>query len=137
MLTYDRMRRYEGAWHTEKREVFPGCVFLESENEKQLLRELKQKGLEDMAGSLAALEVQEENLLKSLCTSGHHLEMSRGYILDGQTHVLEGPLRGMESWIRRIDRHKRLARLEISGGLMSDRPVCLGLEIVEKQVSQS
>ena len=47
LLTYDRMRRYEGKWHLERRLLFPACVLLESENEERLLKELKdfrQKG---------------------------------------------------------------------------------------------
>ncbi len=42
LLTYDRMRRYKGEWHLERRLLFPAYVLLESENEERLLRELKE-----------------------------------------------------------------------------------------------
>lgn len=27
LFTYDRMRRYEGAWHMERQELFPNYIF--------------------------------------------------------------------------------------------------------------
>ena len=41
--------------------------------------------------------------------------MSRGIIREGNAQVTDGPLKGMENRIRRIDRHKRLAKIEIAG----------------------
>ena len=42
VLTYDRLRRYEGAWHMERRPIFPDCIFLESEDGECLVKELDQ-----------------------------------------------------------------------------------------------
>ena len=39
--------------------------------------------------------------------------MSQGYIKNGITHIVTGPLVGMERRIRKIDRHKRLANIEM------------------------
>ena len=72
---------------------------------------------------------EEEQFLRGLCDGTHHSGMSRGYIQDGHTHITEGPLRGKERLIRKIDRHKRLARLEMPGNL---RDVNVGLEIYSK-----
>ncbi len=47
-----------------------------------------------------------------MCRTKRHLSMSEGYIKNGQTHITKGPLMGWEKRIRKIDRHKRLARLE-------------------------
>lgn len=44
------------------------------------------------------------------------ISMSTGYIKDGTTHVTQGPLQGREKFIRRIDRHKRLAWLVLPAG---------------------
>ena len=45
--------------------------------------------------------------------------MSTGYIKDGTTYVTQGPLQGREKFIRRIDRHKRLAWLMLRKGKVS------------------
>ena len=82
-------------------------------------------------GKLVRVEPEEEELLRMLCGAGHHSQMSRGYIRDGQTVVTEGPLRGRENLIRKIDRHKRIARVGMpSVGRLREMQV--GLEIVAK-----
>ena len=55
-----------------------------------------------------------------------------GLIENGTVTVTEGPLTGMEGCIRRIDRHKRKAWLEIDmfGRTMEME---VGLEIIEKK----
>ena len=135
VFTCDRMRRYGGVWHLERRPLFPHYLFLESEDEEKLSEELKQYSqvfsVFESEGKLVRVEPEEERFLRALCGAGHHSQMSRGYIRDGRTVVTEGPLQGREALIRRIDRHKRIARVGIpaAGHL---REMQVGLEIVAK-----
>ncbi len=133
VLTYDRMRRYEGMWHLERQSLFPGYVFLESE--EQVIR---QDELGDCLITSGILECmiqvgrKEEKFLKELCGEAHNLKMSRGVIWKGITRITEGPLKGRENRICEIDRHKRLARIEI--GMEPDCYfIPAGLEITEKR----
>lgn len=134
-FTYARMRRYEGQWHREIKPLFPGYIFLES-NEGQCL---VWKGGRAMESSLEQksrefcrrIDPGEEELLQKLCGIDHHMDMSRGIIKDGITCVTEGPLKGKEALIRKIDRHKRLAMLDLSW-LHRPADVWTGLEIVSK-----
>ena len=135
VFTYDRMRRYGGAWHLERQPLFPHYLFLESRNEEKLQEELRHYSqvlsVFESDGKLVRVEPEEEKLLRMLCGAGHHSRMSRGYIRDGQTVVTEGPLRGRENLIRKIDRHKRIARVGLpSVGRLWEMQV--GLEIVSK-----
>jgi transcriptional antiterminator NusG len=113
--------------------MFPDYVFLESEDGERLAKELEQyrKVLTVLGGQgvLTPVHTEEELFLRELCGKDHHSEMSRGYIRNGHTCVTEGPLQGNERMIRKIDRHKRLARLKIPG---SSRGVNVGLEIYDK-----
>ena len=115
VFTYDRMRRYEGAWHLEQQRMFPGYVFLESGDGAKLVRRMKEipylKEVLAGNGPLVPLEEREELFLRRLCGEGHHFGMSRGYIQDGRTFVTDGPLCGQEQLIRKIDRHKRIAQV--------------------------
>ncbi len=134
VFTYDRQHRYKGAWHLERKLLFPAHVFLESENEKILLKELRKCGVTAKQGNrLIQMDNEEEQFLKILCGKEHHLQMSRGIICKGVTHITEGPLKGMENRICKIDRHKRLARIT-----MTMRQDCTllhaGLEITEKVI---
>lgn len=141
-FTCDRMKRYQGSWHTEKTSMFPDYVFLETGNIRALSECLEPYReftcvLEDAAGChgmLRRVSPEEENLLRRLGGSDHHLGISRGYIRDGITHVTQGPLVGMERRIRRIDRHKRIAWVGYpeDGSGRSGAPFTAGLEITSK-----
>lgn len=135
LITYDRMLRYQGEWHVEKRKMFPGYMFLESEDGELLMKELERyEDIVQILGDrlfLVPITSKEEHFLKGLLCQEHHMGLSKGYIRDGRTFVTEGPLCGKEEWIRKIDRHKRLAKLEIPYG----KPLPymnVGLEIVGK-----
>lgn len=134
IFTYDRLRRYKGVWHLERSLMFPAYIFLESKNENILLMELKKCGITAEQGNrLIRLDQEEEQFLKILCGKEHHLQMSRGIICKGVAHITEGPLKGMESRICKIDRHKRLARIMMATRL-GDGSLPAGLEITEKVV---
>ncbi len=150
VFTYDRMRRFQGEWHVERQLMFSAGVFLESDDEATLMEELRRcKGKEKpgiVFKALAPVKKSEEIFLKSLCGKERHLRMSKGVIQDGITQITEGPLRGMEESICRIDRHKRLARLvfpqsisiqhNLIGSATSESfvfgSVPVGLEIIDK-----
>ncbi len=55
----------------------------------------------------------------------------RGVIYGGITQVTEGPLKAAERRICKIDRHKRLAKVEVPEGKIF-RYLSAGLEIEEK-----
>ncbi len=135
IFTYDRMRKFQGEWRMEKKLMFPDYVFLESDDEEALEGEIMQYGggaeLLKESGALLHVQKREETFLQSLCGHDHHLRMSKGVITNGVTRITEGPLCGMEGRISRIDRHKRLARLEVPESSASGS-IFAGLEIVEK-----
>lgn len=128
--TFDRVRRYQGAWHTEQRPLIPDSIFLECQSKEQLQQQLEQYK-PGCTAFLETLSETEEKILRTLWNEKHHLEMSVGYIENGCTHVTTGPLRGKEKYIRKIDRHKRLARLELPLEA-SKKEIYAGLEIKSK-----
>ena len=162
VLTYDRMRRYEGTWHIEQKLLLPSYIIFDSGDGMALADELERvlshvfpkcnsRKYDIVKGSSRLIRVNEdeERFLKFLYGKQHHLEMSRGVIKDGITQITEGPLKGMEQWIGRIDRHKRLAKLLLTVnrdqrrgkkqdpqeiGEQDFRYITAGLEITEKNV---
>lgn len=135
VFTYDRMRRYGGAWHLEQKPLFPHYLFLESGDEGKLTEELKKYSqvfpVLESGGKLIRVEPEEEKALRLLCGASHHSQMSRGYIRNGQTVVTEGSLQGKENLIRKIDRHKRIARVSLPS-MGHFREIQVGLEIISK-----
>ncbi|WP_286153136.1 transcription termination/antitermination NusG family protein, partial [Sporofaciens musculi] len=65
IFTYDRMRKFQGKWHVEKQLMFPGYVFLESDNEGALAEEWQQyKGVANLLQEKnAILHVQKKEEL--------------------------------------------------------------------------
>lgn len=132
---YIGMKKYGGEWHEEKKLLFPGYVFVISENAERLFLELKKVlGLTKLLGGgqeIVALRQEEIAFLRLFGEEKMIVEMSVGEIENGKIRVIEGPLKGLEHQIRKIDRHKRKAWIEVElGGKRQETQV--GLEIVRK-----
>jgi len=78
-----------------------------------------------------ALHDNEKNMLLRLSNENHCVESSSGFIAGNKIYINDGPLKGFESIIKKIDRHKRQAiiELEFMGEL---RPITLALDILSK-----
>lgn len=132
---YERKRRYMGEWNVERRILFPGYVFIISDELEELISGLKSIiGLAKIIGTgreIVPLTDQEVMLIEKLGNKDGLVEMSQGIIQGGMTIITSGPLKGMEGMIRRIDRHKRTAKigLEMMGRIVEAQ---VGLEILEK-----
>ncbi|MCI8724976.1 MAG: hypothetical protein HFG66_02405 [Hungatella sp.] len=118
---YQRMMRYGGKWHMEKRLALPGYVFVAGTN-------MLVKRRCDVS-----LTPCEAPYLKKMCQNSALIGISRGIIRNGTVVVTSGPLKGRESLIQKIDRHKRTADIEIPFDSGRKR-ITVGLEIYEKEV---
>ena len=132
---YERMKRYQGEWHKEQYILFPGYIFLVTEQVDELFWELKKvPGLTKILGDgmeFVPIKEEEKVILQKMGGSDHIAEMSKGYVIGDIVTVISGPMKEMKGKIKFIDRHKRLAVIEIE---MFGRKteVRLGLEIVMK-----
>ena len=138
------MHRVQGKRILVKKSLFPSYVFLETEldpavfHQKLMLYKsqingiLKELKYED---DISALHTEERAYLEGLMDEEHNVRLSKGEILDGEVIITEGPLKGYESNIIRIDRHKRRAILNVRMN-NQDLQVDVSLEIVKKIESQ-
>lgn len=134
---YEAMKRYRGEWIQRTFPLIPGYLFVITSDVNQLATELRQVpaltkllGNEDMFTPLS----NEEAAFVDKFTSNAHrvVNMSEGIIEGDRIVVLKGPLMNQEALIKRIDRHKRLAYLEVEI-LGRRKTVKAGLEIVRKR----
>lgn len=132
---YEEKKKYQGSWHTETKVLFPGYVFLVSDQIIALQEALRWvSGLTKLIGvgdEIIALSDQEVTLLRRLGNDEQVVEMSVGVIENERVCILEGPLKEMEGTIKKIDRHKRKAWIEVEmfGRVMEMQ---VGCEIVGK-----
>ena len=114
---YQQKKRFQGEWHIQERILFPGYVFLIAENPEKLVNGLRKViGLTKLIGTgdeIVPLVQEEIDLLMKIGTDKQLVEMSSGIIENDRVQILAGPLMGMEGNICRIDRHKRMAYMEI------------------------
>lgn len=133
---YEVMRKVAGSWHLVKRLLFPGYLFFVTKNPQQLYHELRSvpvalRLLGNDKNSFFSLTERERAWLASFMDASYTVRMSKGYIAGDKIVVTRGPLRGFEGDIRKIDRHKRRAYIDIS--LFGDSMLAsVGLEIVKK-----
>ncbi|MDD2260706.1 MAG: antiterminator LoaP [Clostridia bacterium] len=133
--------RNSGKVHKEMKIMFPGYVFIESglcsaeflqhtsyivRTSKDVIKILRYGDSDE----IAVREVERTSLM-CLCNDNHCIETSVGFAEGDRIYIEKGPLEGRESMIRKINRHKMkaLIDLEIMGGL---RQVAIGLEVLKK-----
>ena len=138
------VHRIQGKRVIVKKPLFRSYVFVETELnpngfQQALLRYrsqirgiLKELRYED---DVSALSTEERAYLEGLMDEEHNVRISKGEILDGEVIITEGTLKGYESNIIRIDRHKRRAILNVRMN-NQDLQVDVSLEIVKKIESQ-
>lgn len=133
-----QLHKFCGQWIEKKQVLFPGYVFMISDDPVRLYQALRQiPDLTKMLGKnkeeIFPLSEDEVVFLKSFGEKEQVVDISFGYIEGDQIVVEKGPLKGKEGLIRRIDRHKRIAEIEIEF-LGEVRKAKVGLEIVRKNI---
>ena len=136
IIRFDRAKRYYGAWHKEKKIMFPGYMFIDTDNPCEIYGQLKNvpeltKILGREGEDFIPIEAGKEAMFKAMVNEDYEIPISVGVIEGDKVIVKDGPLVGMEGFIKKIDRHKRLAVLNTE---MFNQQInaSVGLEIIEK-----
>lgn len=133
---YERRKKYLGQWHQEETILFPGYIFIISENAGGLYLALKQipqlTKLLGVGEKWTPMTKEDIAIIEALSGEERLVKCSEGYIVGSKVTITSGPLMGMEAMIRKIDRHKRMAWMEIEiFGRKTD--IQAGLEIIRKE----
>lgn len=133
---YVSKKKYNGQWKEVKEVLFKGYVFLMSDYIEELYIELKKvPDLTKMIGKkkdvIYPLTKGETEFLKTFTNDKHIVDMSTGFIEGQMIHITDGPLQGKEGLITKIDRHKRIAYLNLNI-FNNDITAKVGLEIISK-----
>ena len=133
---FEEKKKIQGEWRMRKKVLFPGYVFVVTEKLEPLYQALWSViGLSKLIGTgreIVPLTEKEKNFLLEMGGEKQMVELSLGIIENSQVIVQSGPLMGKEGLIRKIDRLKRKAWIEIEMFGRLQR-VEVGLEIVGKR----
>ena len=130
----EQREHYRGTWHTKLEKVFPGYLFFDTGDPDELSRQLRNEMIMAQNDMLFVLTPEDVQCLLFFGRTGV-FPMSQGIIVNGRVIILSGPLVGEESRIRKVDRHKRRAWLQIK---LFGKPytVVVGLEISQKTAQE-
>ena len=131
-----RVRKIRGFFHEREEILFKGYVFMISDAIDDLYQSLKlipelTKVLGNDGTNILPILKEEAIFLLKFGKEDHIVDMSKGYIIGSKIMITTGPLVGNEGIIRKIDRHKRIAYIEVK---LFDQitTVKVGLEIISK-----
>lgn len=130
----EQREHYRGTWHTKLEKVFPGYLFFDTGDPDELSRQLRKEKIMAQNDKLFVLTPEDVQCLLFFGRTGV-FPMSQGIIVNGRVIILSGPLVGEESRIRKVDRHKRRAWLQIKL-FGKSYTVVVGLEISQKTAQE-
>ncbi len=133
----EKNQKVKGEWKTKQKPLFPGYMFVETDEQriKVLSKKLKQSDqfavILSNDGEFSHIGEEETYLIENAYRNNGIIGSSIGMIEGDNIKILSGPLIGLEGAIRYIDRHKRTAAIEINMFGRTSR-VNIGLEIISK-----
>lgn len=136
---YVCLKHYQKEWHEKLVPLFPNYFFVDTERAEEIrerLKVLSQIMKPVCVGEeFVPIYAEEQEFLERMMDAGHIICKSVGNIIDGRFDIYEGPLQDKAHLVRKVDRHRRLAYVEIQ--LHGERrQMQVGLEIIKKIVTQ-
>ncbi len=134
---YEAMHRVRGAWRRRTEMLVPGYLFVDCDDAGVLSEQLRRvpafTRLLGNDNTFIPLDAEEASWLNAFTDIGDRVvKMSEGVIEGDKVIVLNGPLMGHEGMISKVDRHRRIAHLDVRI-LGRIKTVKIGLEIVNKR----
>lgn len=130
-----RIKRVRGVDLEEQKTMFPGYVFFDTNEIEDLFIRLKKISkltkILKTGDEFTPISEKEEEMIRRLGGSKHLIELSIGFKEGDKVVITDGPLLGLESRIRSINRTRRTAVLEVP--LMGEtRDVTVALKVLNK-----
>lgn len=132
---YEASYKKKGVRTVVKRVLFPGYLFLDTEQIEETYLKLKKfpefTKILKMGEDYIPLTEEEKNFIKKHGNADYIFEMSRGYMEGDEIIITEGAFVGYEGKLKYVDRHNRYGAIEVEMfGRITEMK--FGLEIVKK-----
>ncbi len=135
ILKYAKKIKRNGRWKEVMKTLFPGYIFVDTDDILSVKQNLI--GVKAMTivlgsdGEPVPVSGEERSFLQSLIDGDYVVRMSTGFIIGDEIALISGPLRNTKGVIKRVDRHKRQAVIDVElfGGATR---ATVGLEVIKK-----
>ena len=128
-------RRYLGDWHNDALVMFPGYLFVDTDDiDAFVLQLINVSGMTRVVGDgeiPVPVSMREQKYLSEMMDENHIIQISTGYLVGDTIEILSGPLKPFSAIVRKIDRHKRIAEIDVMMYGVAARAK-VGLEIIKK-----
>lgn len=112
--------KVNGEWIKDRNPFFPGYIFAElnedqaDEFDYRLRKDKYPLKLMEVDGKVTPIRTEEENYLYQLGGKEHVIRYSEGFRVDDMVEITSGSFKGFKGEIRKLDRHKRRAKILVS-----------------------
>ena len=124
--------RHQGNWWTISSVQFPGYIFVKTNDEDYLCKALAPLGsvkrILSSGREITPLQRDEAELLEALGGNSRMIDISIGYKDETGVYVLSGPLAGRMDHVKKINRNKRIAKIE-TGRFGNQTQMWVGLRL--------
>ena len=139
------LRKYKGVMREVVERCFPGYIFVETNDVQRLFKQLyftpgfqKILGREGDTDNFVPLDKDESRMIDILYSANNNriTEISNIEVREGEMiRVLDGPLSGLETQIKKVDLHKRTLTVEymLCGRLVTSK---VGINIVTNIINK-
>lgn len=133
----EQNRNEKGIWRSIRKPLFPGYLFVKTDEARIGRFAEKLKKAEQFAvilttdGDFSPVSDNEVFIIDKAYENSGVLGSSIGMIEGDRINILSGPLTGLECAIKHINRHKRIATIELNMFGRTSR-INIGLEIITK-----
>lgn len=131
-----KISKFHGEERQDMIRLFPGYLLIDTEDPEKV--HIGLRGEKDYIGILKSNDEfspvsEEEKEIISYFTDNKGIAgVSLGIKENGRTKIIEGPLKGMDDKIIKVERNKKRAWISLKNFLGKDREIPFALEIIEK-----
>lgn len=137
-ITRNRRKKFGGEWQTIHETLFPGYVFVTTDQPERVHKELKQAPKPRLLFSsdecVSTLKEHEVEFIEQITGDGKssrigEIAVSKVKVTDtGRVECLSGPLRNVGGMVKKVNLHKRIAEVEAEF-MGQKQALYLGIEI--------
>lgn len=134
----ERMKKFHGYWNKVEEILFPGYVFVISQQPEVLYQELRQipkltKILGRENEHFVTLDEEEQRLIQEIGDEDHRTSLSKVTVAEGnRVQVIEGPLKGYLGNVVKVNLHKREVIVKVSF-MGREIELFMGVEMVDSK----
>ena len=115
---YVAKKHYKQEWHEVVKTLFPGYLFVDTDHIDVVMNGLKMvcqytKVLRD-CDTISPITEQEQLFLATIMDKDHIVRYSEGFLVGDEVIVTSGPLKDLKGNISKVDRHRRIAKMEVN-----------------------